>query len=323
MGLTGSLAAAAVFALIAPLMALAQQVADTTFVPTVAKPAFPYDHPKILFDEAHHNFHTMDGRYAPFVALLRADGHSVMPNRKPLTIPSRLRGHHVLVIANALGPSVKGDSLSLPAFHEIECQVIERWVRLEGGSLLLIADHAPFGSAAEILSRKFGVRMSKGYTIDSLRSDVEMRNPGVLVYSRENGTLIDHPITQGRDSTERVHRVIAFTGQSLTVPRGAVPFLKLGDTAVDLPMGMAQRQGGGALPAGKSAAGRAQGVAFEHGKGRVVILGEAAMLSAQLLSFDNADGTQNVPIRMGMNRHGIDNQQLTLNLMRWLARSLN
>jgi hypothetical protein len=309
--------------LLAPLPANTQQIADSSFVPAVAKPAFPFNHPHVLFDEAHHNFHTMDGRYAPFVELLRADGYRVVPNRKPLTRISRLRGNQVLVIANALGPSIKGDSASLPAFLEIECQIIEQWVRLEGGSLLLVADHAPFGSAAEILSRKFGVDMSKGYTVDSLHSDVETRNPGVLVYSRASGMLIDHPITTGHDSTEGIHRVIAFTGQSLSVPRGAIPFLKLSSTAVDLPVGMAQWRDRSTLPPGKSAAGRAQGVAFEHGKGRVVVLGEAAMLSAQILMFQNADGTPGEPIRMGMNRRGTDNQQLALNVLHWLTRALN
>ena len=310
------------FAVLAPPSASAQQVADSSFTAVVTKPAFPFNHPRVLFDEAHHNFHTMGGRYAPFVKLLTADGFNVAPNVKPLTKLARLRGNDVLVIANALGPSVQGDSASLPAFHEIECQTIERWVRLEGGSLLLIADHAPFGSAAENLSLKFGVSMSKGYTVDSVRSDVEMKNPGVLVYSRENGGLIDHGITLGRDSTERVHRVIAFTGQSLSVPRGAKAILKLGEHAMDLPIGIAQWQGTGALPPGKSAAGRAQGVAFHHGKGRVVVLGEAAMLSAQLIFFQD-DGAPRDPIRIGMNRPGTDNAQLALNLMHWLVRAMD
>jgi hypothetical protein len=44
-----------------------------------------------------------------------------------------------------------------------------RWVA-EGGGLLLIADHAPFGSAAAGLARRVGVDMSGGYTIDSSRA---------------------------------------------------------------------------------------------------------------------------------------------------------
>jgi hypothetical protein len=300
--------------------ARAQQMPDTTFRPVMTNPAFPLRHPRVLFDEAHHNFHTSTGRYLPFARLVRADGFHVIPNLKRLSQPERLSGYDILVIANALGPGVHGDSASHPAFTVQECQTIEQWVR-DGGALLLIADHAPFGASAEILSMKFGVSMSKGYTVDSLHADTEMRNPGVLVYSRENGTLMDHPITLGRDSSERVNRVIAFTGQSLSVPRGSTAFMKLSDSALDLPVGMEQWQGMGeaSLPPGRPAGGRAQGVAFHHGKGRVVILGEAAMLSAQILVLPASDGASAEPIRMGMNRPGIDNAQLTLNLMRWLA----
>lgn len=57
--------------------------------------------------------------------------------------------------------------------------------------------------------------------------------------------------------------------------------------------------------------GRAQGIAMTLGKGRVVVLGEAAMLSAQLA------GPNKMPF--GMNRTGIDNRQIALNIMHWLS----
>jgi hypothetical protein len=60
-----------------------------------------------------------------------------------------------------------------------------------------------------------------------------------------------------------------------------------------------------------SAAGRAQGIALKAGKGRVVIMGEAAMLSAQI------SGPNKMP--MGMNVPGNDNKQLALNIMHWLS----
>jgi len=60
-----------------------------------------------------------------------------------------------------------------------------------------------------------------------------------------------------------------------------------------------------------SAKGRAQGLAFTFGKGRVVVMGEAGMLSAQLAGPDKKP--------FGMNRPGIDNRQLALNIMRWLS----
>jgi hypothetical protein len=60
-----------------------------------------------------------------------------------------------------------------------------------------------------------------------------------------------------------------------------------------------------------SAAGRAQGIAMKFGKGRVIVMGEAGMLSAQL--------TGNPGVPFGMNRPGIDNRQLALNIMHWLS----
>jgi len=43
-----------------------------------------------------------------------------------------------------------------PAFTEQECDAVSEVVR-NGGALLLIADHAPFGAAAQILAKRFDV----------------------------------------------------------------------------------------------------------------------------------------------------------------------
>jgi hypothetical protein len=129
------------------------------------------------------------------------------------------------------------------------------------------------------------------------------------LYSRDNKLLVDHPITSGRNQSERISRIISFTGQSLKGPAGSVAFMKLGDTAVDVttaPQGVEGKE--------TSAAGRAQGIALVLGKGRVVVMGEAGMLSAQL-----AGPQKN---KFGMNRPGIDNRQLALNIMHWLSRLL-
>jgi hypothetical protein len=52
-------------------------------------------------------------------------------------------------------------------------------------------------------------------------------------------------------------------------------------------------------------------VALKFGKGRVVVLAEAAMMSAQVI------GPQKV--KFGMNKPGTDNRQLALNIMHWLS----
>ena len=115
------------------------------------------------------------------------------------------------------------------------------------------------------------------------------------------------PILEGRNASERISWITAFTGQSLKGPEGSVAFLKLANTAVDV-----TPRRGDAPQSHVSAAGRAQGIALKLGKGRVVVLAEAAMLSAQLA------GPQKV--KFGMNKPGTDNRQLALNIMHWLSR---
>ena len=81
-------------------IASAQQQADLEFNVSVADPAYSKNGPRVLFDEAHHNFHTYDGRYKPFVELLLNDGYRVIRSRQPFSKKS-LDSFKVLVIANA------------------------------------------------------------------------------------------------------------------------------------------------------------------------------------------------------------------------------
>lgn len=271
------------------------QRSDPNFDTKVARPAYTDTHPRVFFDEAHHNFHTTGGRYKPFADLVANDGYKVSPNGDPFTRED-LAGAEVLVIANALGAEGMGQpGATNSAFTDAECDAVRDWVR-DGGSLLLITDHAPFGSAAESLAGRFGVGMSKGYTSDPANSE---GGETWLVFNRTNTLLGDHPITAGRDESERVNRVQTFTGQSLKGPADSVAILKLGDSAFD--------EGDDGKPV--KAAGRSQGLAFPFGKGRVVVLGEAAELSAQLIGSN----------RIGMNVPGLDNRQLALNVMHWLS----
>jgi len=96
---------------------------------------------------------------------------------------------------------------------------------------------------------------------------------------------------------------MSFTGQSLRGPKQSASILKLADTAKDTP----DREANSST----SAAGRAQAIAFKFGKGRVVVQGEAAMLSAQIAGPEK--------FKMGMNVPGTDNKQYALNVMHWLS----
>lgn len=284
----------------APL-ATAQQRPDPEFNTAIEQPAFTKNYPRVLFDEAHNNFHTTTGRYKPFADLITNDGYHIVRNRKPFTKAS-LDTFKVLIIANALGAEEMDDEgAELSAFTEEECDAVRDWVKA-GGALLLIADHAPFGGAAENLGKRFQIEMSKGYTLDAANSFVK-DGPSSLLFSRENKLLLDHPITRGRNDNETVKRVFTFTGQSLKGPKESFAFMTLADTARD----KADRN----ATTDVSAAGRAQGIALKFGKGRVVVMGEAAMLSAQLA------GSESRP--MGMNVPGSDNRQLALNIMHWLS----
>jgi hypothetical protein len=347
----------------------AQQGPDSTWTPVVAHPAYAGGSgPRVGIDAAHLNFHTATGNYLPFARLLRADGYRVSANTEKFTARS-LREFDVLVVANARG-GMGPEAFASSAFTPEECAAVADWVR-RGGSLLLIADHAPFGTAAESLARQFGVDMSKGFTFDTAQGHSQ-GNPSFLRYDRENGLLGDHPILAGRNAAERVSRVVTFTGQSLSIPAGATPLLRLAGTAQDrlpptaeemraqaarrqqlvdsmvaafrareaalrdsvarsTPAQSAPPRSGGAVTDTTvavaipmrdetpqrfaSAAGRAQGLAVPFGAGRVVILGEAAMFSAQVVRIPGRD-----PMYMGMNVPGHDDQQFAFNVLHWLSR---
>lgn len=279
---------------------IAQQMADPHFNATVENPAFTKNFPRVLFDEAHNNFHTVTGRYKPFAELIFSDGYQVVVNRKPFTKLS-FKTFKILVIANALGAEdLDEEGADRPAFTEEESDAVRDWVR-DGGSLLLIADHAPFGAAAESLAKRFDVSMSKGFVFDPKNSQSDASS--LLIFSRENKLLLDHPITRGRNEAEKISRVQTFTGQALKGPENSTGFLKLSDTARDAPNRDSTES--------SSVAGQSQATAFKFGKGRVVIIGEAATLSAQVT------GPQSTP--MGMNVPGNDNKQLALNIMHWLS----
>jgi hypothetical protein len=287
--------------------------ADRDFDASVSTPAYGTPHPLVLIDEAHNNCHTADGRYKPFAELLRNDGYEVKPNSSPFSEKS-LRDATILVIANARGTNDLNDA---PAFTDAECTSVHAWVR-GGGALLLITDHYPMGSAARKLGERFGVSMSGGSVEDTLHYDVASEDWTQLVFEREDSLLLAHPITEGRDASERIERVMTFMGQSLSGPAGSVSFLRLSSDAVDrAPNVQVDRDGDDTRVtvtqgAATSAAGRAQGLAFEYGRGRVVILGEAAMLTAQRRNDR----------QFGMQLPGIDNKQLALNVMHWLSRIL-
>jgi hypothetical protein len=292
--------------LLLPTLPLAaQQMADTAFHPHVPAPAFPAGKgPLVVIDEAHHNFHTADGRYLPFATLLRQDGFTVRPGTRRFDAAS-LRGTRVLVIANAVA-AVNDTNWVLPtpsAFEPDEISAVKDWVN-SGGALLLIADHMPFGGAAQALARVFGVEMVTGFVLDSATM-----SSGDFAFRRSDGSLGDHPITRGRTAAERIDSVWTFLGQAFRITSGT-PLLtfRTGATALlpDTAFTFTSR-----TPR-RSVRGMLQGAAIPFGKGRVAVFGEAAEFSAQVVMPSGQKAGMNEP-RAGQNA------QFLLNVMHWLA----
>jgi hypothetical protein len=292
------LAAVAIALAMLPAIACGQQQhADSSFRPKIAHPAYAANGPVVAVDQAHDNFHTLDGRYAPFGKLLSADGYRVRAKTERFSAQS-LAGVNVLVIANAASPSAGAS-----AFSPDEIAALRQWVE-GGGSLLLIADHAPFGTAASRLSAAFGVDMGAGFTLahqfGKLTANIEYRKQ----------QLGSHAIIEGRDRHERIKAVETFTGQSLGIAPGATGLLLLPPDAVDVPDRDAietLRRGG--LVQGKPVGGRAQAEALTLGRGRVVVAGEAAMFTEQVFPGGEHTGLEND-----------DDEQFALNVMHWLSR---
>ncbi len=287
---------------------LAQQVADTNYVARVAAPAYVAGAgPVVLLDEAHSNFHTLDGRYLVFGKVLRQDGYEVRPSRV-LFSAQALKAARVLVIANALHPSNAGaaSNWKLPtpsAFTPAEIAAVKDWVQ-GGGSLLLIADHMPFPGAAGALAAAFGVQMLNGFAFDSTRKISK------FTYTRAGGRLAAHPVTEGRNAAERIDSVVAFTGQAFRVDAAgrALMTLAAGTLVLEPPIAW---QFDDKTPS-EPGAGLLQGAVVPFGQGRVAVFGEAAMFSAQ------ATGLLRSP--MGMNDPAApQNAQFLLNVMHWLT----
>ena len=287
---------------------LAQQVADRDFVPAVSAPAHAEGKgPVVCLDEAHHNFHTLDGRFHAFGALLRRDGYVVVPNRAVFDADT-LAACTVLVIANAQPGDADWNAYPKPtpsAFAAAEIASVRAWVQ-GGGRLLLIADHMPLAGAALALAAAFDVHFTDGFAFAGI--DAEARGTPTL-FRTDDGTLADHAIVRGRHPGEAVVQVRSFTGQAFQAP-GAQPIMVLPAGFVSLHPASAWAFED-ATPR-VAVGGWLQGAVKEVGSGRAAFFGEAAMFSAQRA------GPQQQPV--GMNAPGASqNAQFVLNLMHWLA----
>jgi hypothetical protein len=305
--------AVAIALLAASTLAQAQQVPDKDFRPVVGAPTYePGAGPVVCLDEAHHNFHTLDGRFFAFGALLRRDGYVVQPGRAAFDAAT-LAPCALLVISNAL-PNEDDwgtyPSPTPPAFTPEEVAAVKSWVD-GGGRLLLIADHQPLAGTAAGLAAAFGVAFTDGFAFEGFVDEAKRETIGrPTIFRRDDGGLADHPVTRGREEAESIASVRTFTGQAFPAPPDATSLLVMPKGSVALMPKTAWdfQPDTPYLDVG----GWSQGAVMDVGQGRAAFFGEAAMFSAQLA------GEQRT--RMGMNAPGAErNGQFVLNLVRWLV----
>lgn len=307
--------------------------------------------PIVCIDKAHFNYHTAAGIYWPFARLLRDDGIRVSRFRFTFDTGA-LSDCQILVIANAQAPD-NTIGFGSPSSHwayphgtaltSAEIVALISWVE-RGGALLLIADHAPLPAAVSDLALLLGVHMLDGDALAGERertdsivfgtvdedvwraSDEQLRAAaGVQLLRRYRGVpaspgaWADHPIVEGRDSDERVEWIVAFGGQAFLASDDWRPISVFGPGAVGLiPLNLnfeADEWGDGPLI---SIEGWLHGATRLLGDGRVAVLGEGGMCTAQ---FDDLDGELVGPVLpYGFNAsYAPQNAQFCLNVVHWLA----
>jgi hypothetical protein len=293
----------------------AQQMPDTSFHPVVRRPAWARGGgPRLCLDEGHHNFHTLDNRFLAFGELARGDGYRVSALKAAFTAQS-LTACDVLVIGNAQPNDDPWASYPYPtptAFSPAEVRSLHRWVR-RGGALLLLADHMPLAGAAKPLAAAFGVSFTDGFAVEKYGGG-DARDSAFSIptlFRAADGTLGQHAVLRGRDSSETVTQVRSFTGQAFQVQaRAAVPLMILAPSFISLEPRVAwefkpdtpRRAVGGWL----------QGAAIPVRRGRLAVFGEAGMFSAQLTSGKRAPMGMNAPFAE-------QNAQFILNVLHWLS----
>lgn len=284
-------------------LTFSQQLPDTSYARSISLKSQKYkvgSGPLILIDGSHNNFHRANGNFAPLRILLEKDGYNVKSIDSAFT-EKRLKDCHILVISNALAVNNVGrwHVPIYPAFTNEEVRVVKDWVE-KGGRLLLIADHMPFAGAANNLAKAFGFDFINGFA-DNNRGSWP---PSVFrIQEKSLGSLI----STGKDVTEKIDSIVAFTGSAFSYPTDAIPVLRFTKKDTILVSDTAWRFNNKTIR--QSLESKAMGAIMKFGKGSLAVFGEAAMFTAQkrnedAVGFNAPEAPQNI--------------QFILNLFHWL-----
>ncbi len=286
--------------------AIARAQADRDFRYDNPGPAFsPEQGPTACFDAAHHNFHTANDLFWPYAELLRGDGFTVRQVNEAFTSDT-LAACDVLVIATPVHESNR-DDWSFPhpsAFGGDEIAAVFGWVNA-GGGLLLVADHSPIPGALADLGAIFGVAFFDGEARNTTRE------PLPDVFRIADGTMAEHTITRGRTAVDEVDAVATWMGAAFRASREFEPLLIYGPESRAWPE---LTETFPHLPREQYPVFEVKGwlaaAARDVGNGRLVVIGEASMCTAQ----------RNDAGPWGMNTEaGAENPRFCLNVARWLS----
>jgi hypothetical protein len=288
---------------------------DAAYTPAIGTPNWPGGQgPAVLVDNAHWNSATTARGLTAFATLLRADGYRVLPDGNS-TRAEMLADARIGVVANPLGLSgeLRGLAarLGLPpltflddeALWVQEMETTLQWIE-NGGSLLVAVDEGPPARAVRGLAVRLGLEVREGVVMDLGHS--EPRAPERLVFSRENGLIGQHPIVDGDAMHQAVNHLVSVGGSAIVAPAGVDVLLRLSPSAVEVPrLGVSPAQG-------TPVAGLARAVAFERGRGRVVVVADTSLLTG-LVDDDGAV--------YGLGSDGTQADRFARAIMRWLARA--
>lgn len=307
--------------------------------------------PNICVDEAHFNLHTAGGIFKPFAELLRGDGYRVTPFRYHFKA-GVLTNCQILLIANAqaraniIGFDLPESNWAYPhasAFSREEIDQVILWVR-GGGALLLIADHAPLSAAVSDLALLLGVHMFDGYALVSAEEKTAFVAFGTVreeIWREANrvltglidldfnaryqpilanpGALAPHPVVKGRNQQESIKWIVTYGGQAFLTSDDWMPITVFGPDAVSVaPLAFNFEDTEWFDGPLFSVAGWLNAATRRLNLGRVVVLGEGGMCTAQ---FDDLDGEIEDPLEpYGFNApHAPYNAQYCLNVVHWLS----
>jgi hypothetical protein len=265
--------------------------------------------PIIYIDEYHNNDMSLNNNMFPLIEVLKKDGYQIKPLNESISELS-LENVEILVIIGALHKT-NIDNWKLPtpsAFDDKEIDLLLQWIQ-DGGNLLLVADHMPFPGAVKKLSSRLGVKWYNGFVIDSV-------NWGMSTFSKKDRTLKYHYLLDGLNFNEKVNSVSTYYGSGFKIKDSTISGIFAFDDSNTVSYQTSEAWKMFPNTPIISSDDLFQAAVLTRGNGRVALVGEASLFSAQFVGGDKNPVGLNFP-------NDNQNLQFVLNLFHWLSRAID